>query len=111
MNSDQVRPTNDSLTGLILRLYWIFGGHGVAAMLALYITLQKSFNSVLINCIYLLAVLSLIVTRYIDIKSFAGQTAEGEPATLKHWKRYSILVVAIYAVVWIAAQLAGRYLQ
>jgi hypothetical protein len=111
MNTDQVRPANASASGFLLRLYWLFGGNGLAAILALSIALQKTYNSILINSIYLLTVVLLIVSRYIDVKYCAGQTAEGEPASIKNWIQYSILAVAIYAVVWIVAQLLGRFVS
>jgi hypothetical protein len=45
----------------------------------------------------------MIIVRLLDIKFLNGQTATGEPASVKHWRRYAIMLVLISAVIWAAA--------
>lgn len=45
-------------------------------------------------------VAALVAGRYVDITRCGGTTAEGEPATLAHWRSYAIRVVIVSAVLW-----------
>jgi hypothetical protein len=45
--------------------------------------------------------------RYLDIKYLKGQTASGEPATLAHWRRYSLLLGTFALVLWGVAHVIG----
>jgi len=51
----------------------------------------------------------LIVARYYDIRHGAGETAMGEPATMKHWVRYTWLLLAVSLVVWAIAHVLARF--
>jgi uncharacterized membrane protein YjfL (UPF0719 family) len=55
------------------------------------------------DTVFWATVVLLIVLRRIDIARFSGLTATGKPATTSHWKRYSIILVIISAVVWVIA--------
>jgi hypothetical protein len=48
----------------------------------------------------------MIIVRFLDIKFLDGQTAAGEPASIKHWRRYAIVLVVISAAIWAAAHTA-----
>jgi len=43
--------------------------------------------------IFWLVALALILARYIDIRYLKGETADNKPATLKHWRRYSVILL------------------
>jgi hypothetical protein len=47
----------------------------------------------------------MIIVRFLDIKFLDGQTAAGQPASIKHWLRYAIALVVISAVIWATAHL------
>ncbi len=42
----------------------------------------------------------LIGVRYLDIRKLEGLTASGRPATIVHWRRYTLFIVAFSLVVW-----------
>jgi hypothetical protein len=44
---------------------------------------------------YALVVVTLIATRYIDIRYCGGQTVDGTPADLGHWKRYVMILLPV----------------
>jgi hypothetical protein len=52
-----------------------------------------------------LIVFVLILVRYIDITFFKGQTGIGEPATRKHWYRYSLSLILISSFIYVFARL------
>ena len=57
------------------------------------------------DIIFWCVVPAMIIVRFLDIKFLDGQTATGEPARFKHWRRYAIVLVVISAVIWSAAHL------
>lgn len=52
-------------------------------------------------------VLGLVILRYLDITRFGGETSDGEPATLSHWRRYALGLVGVAAAMWALARLAA----
>jgi hypothetical protein len=57
----------------------------------------------------LAALCGLIVVRWLDFRCGSAQTAEGEPATPAHLRRYIIGALAIGLVVWVTANVLGNY--
>lgn len=86
---------------IIVRLVWLAFGNAALVILAGLIV-QKGAYSYLDVIFWAIPGL-LISLRYIDITRFQGLTAECEPATLKHWSRYSIILLLISAVLWVLA--------
>jgi hypothetical protein len=93
---------------LLLRLYWMFIGHIAVIMAAVGICANQLQSSILINSLYFLAAICLPVSRYIEIKKYHGETAEGEPATMAHWKRFTIMVAAYSIALWVVVQVVMR---
>ena len=87
--------------GCLTRLYWMFLGVALLALVAAFL-LQKNpkFPSFL-DVGYLFAVVSLVFVRYIDIRYLKGDTGEGTPATMAHWRMYSIVLVSGSTCVWL----------
>jgi len=99
--NDQTKNEYSSGAGCLLRLYWIFAGPALL-VIAFAVLLQKhqEFPSFLdVGC--LLAVTALVLVRYIDICYFKGDTGEGNPATMNHWRKYSIALVIGSLSVWL----------
>ncbi len=46
---------------------------------------------------------SLVVARYVDIRHFKGLTANGEPASMVHWRRYAAILGVVTTVLWFVA--------
>jgi hypothetical protein len=59
------------------------------------------------DVVYWLIVGLLIGARYIDIVQFKGKTADGEPATTAHLRRYVFTVLLAGVAVWAAARALG----
>lgn len=47
------------------------------------------------------------VGEYVDIVRYQGMTADGEPATTVHFRRYVLMLIVVSAAVWTAARLLG----
>jgi len=92
--------------GCLLRVYWVFFGNALVALLALAI-LQGGARLGLADVFYWLGVASLAGCRYADIRHYGGSTAEGQPATIAHWRRYSLLLLGVAIVVWLGVHALG----
>jgi hypothetical protein len=49
----------------------------------------------------------LIGTRYVDIVRYQGLTADGQPATMAHFRRYAIVLLATAVALWAATRALG----
>jgi len=91
---------------LFLRLFWMFVGNMVLGVSALLIV-QTGASFSPIDILYWLTVPLLVAARYADICWFKGATAYGEPASMAHWRRYTIGLLLFSAGAWLAVHGAG----
>ncbi len=112
MEKEQDKPisqqANAGCLSLIVRLTWMVVGNGLLFFTAIFIAQQRA--GVILDILFWGAVAGLVLTRYIDITIFHGQTAENEPATLHHWRRYALLLIVVAAGIWVVAHGAARLL-
>ncbi len=87
--------TGDSVLGLFLRLYWIMIGNAALAIGAALPVAYPQLPTAALLAAYALVAVSLIATRYIDIRYCGGQTVDGTPADLGHWKRYVMILLPV----------------
>jgi hypothetical protein len=59
----------------------------------------------LADAIFWLIALVLILARYMDIRYLKGETADNEPATLKHWRRYSVILLIAAGLLYLLAKI------
>ena len=91
---------------VFLRLFWMFLGNMVLGASALLIMQAGAYLS-LIDILYWLTVPLLVAARYVDISWFKGSTAYGEPATMTHWRRYTVGLLLFAVGAWLAVHGAG----
>jgi hypothetical protein len=53
-----------------------------------------------LDALYVGLVVLLILARYMDITRCHGQTTDGGPATLAHWRRYVLGLIPVTAGLW-----------
>jgi hypothetical protein len=98
----QVPKSPENELGCLLRVYWMILGNALLAAAA-YKIVQTEGELTFVDLFYWLLVGSLITVRYVDIRFLLGRTSEGQPATMKDWRRYTLEVLAISATLWLAA--------
>ena len=99
----QADSSQDSPGGCLLRIMWMFLGNFALVFSAAYIALHgESFFSTA-DLVFGSVVLLLIVVRYVDIKFLKGSTVFGEPASMRHWRRYVALLIGASIVIWAVA--------
>ena len=110
MANDRTEQTSrqseyQSPAGCLSRLFWMGLGNIALVMVALIV--YKSAGWSIADLAFWLTVGLLICARYIDIVRYQGTTADGEPATTAHFRRYALMLVVVSAVVWTVARLLG----
>ncbi|HPD15559.1 MAG TPA: hypothetical protein PLE19_11440 [Planctomycetota bacterium] len=96
-------PPETNPTGCLLRLCWMLVGNGVMLFAAIFITQHPWKSLSTADLVYAAGVAFLLGARFLDITRFQGTTTTGQPATLAHWRRYALLVLAVSACGWLAA--------
>lgn len=107
-------PQKSSYTpigSLVMRVYWLVIGHLLIFSFGVAILMNHLQNNLLINCCFWVSVVLCPIARWVDIKRYKGQTSEGEPATMQHWKKYTLFVVGYAVPLWIAVQFLARVLD
>ena len=108
---DQPNAEYSSGAGCLTRLYWMFLGNALLAMLLVWLILNRPKFPCLQDAGYLLALASLIAVRYVDIRHFNGETGEGGvSATMADWRKYALLLVSAGAAAWLAVRVLIPYL-
>lgn len=110
-NRNHTSTTPTGLTGLgcLIRMLWFLVAHAVLLLSAAIIVQQhgKFFSPA--DAVFCGTVIFAAVIRYIDIRFCRGMTSTGEPATMRHWRRYVLLLVVVSLIVLAAAHAVGHY--
>jgi len=101
----QTPVPQDSHAGCLVHLFWMFGGNAILILCVFYIIHNSVRGLTLIDLGYWLTVVAMVATRWVDIRSYHGDTATGEPATFSHWRKYAVRLAIGALVVWIIIHL------
>lgn len=98
-------PETDSsqqhLGGCLTRLCWMMLGNAALVFVGVAIAWKRAGIPSWADAVFWAIVVGLIVVRYLDISRFGGQTADGrETATMRHWRRYALLLVGASVILW-----------
>lgn len=107
----QRRHTDQAATpigalGVAARVFWMAFGNAGLFLLAVSIA-QAGAVSYLDAAFWTLAA-ALLLVRYVDIARLSGLTADGKPASLRHWRQYAIGLLG--AILWALAHMGARLL-
>lgn len=98
---DKSESTVGSGSGCLLRLFWLFAGPAVTLFCLVFLFEKRLPFPSLIDSLYAMAAGAIILIRYIDIRYFSGETAEGaKPATMLDWRWFSVWVIALSVAAW-----------
>jgi hypothetical protein len=87
-------------SGCLLRLYWLFAGNIILFFLIAFI-IDKHFKFPSWHDLaYWITITTLIVVRYIDIRYMLGETAEGKPAYMSDFNKYTQKLLIVSFVMW-----------
>jgi hypothetical protein len=95
--------------GAMLRLWWMIAGNVVLLFAAIYIaTAARGWRLSPVDLVFWVTVLTLLGARFLDISWYRGTTSSGEPATMAHFRRYALLLLAIGVALWAGAHFVSR---
>ncbi len=97
-DQSQIEPSPS--LGVLARLYWMAIGPMITILIAIAVMMKSFEKNAITNLAYWGLVLSVILIRYLDIRYLKGETADGEPATMKHWKRFCMVHLIVFAALW-----------
>lgn len=95
----------DSHAGCLFHLFWMGGGNVILFFCLTYILHNHVRTLAWVDLAYWLTVPAMIAARWVDIRSYKGDTVTGEPATISHLRKYAVLLPVVALVVWIIIHL------
>jgi hypothetical protein len=102
--TDRPGPSpSPSIVGLFLRTWWMLIGNGVLFVVLALMASERSELPSRLDAVFAALVTSLVIARFADIRYFQGATAEGVRATMEHFRRYALRLLAGSAAGWGAA--------
>lgn len=100
LNSAGERESYVSGAGCAVRLSWLIVGPVVVAVAVAVLASQEDISAIGGSSVYWGAVLAMLVLRYVDVAKYDGLTAEGEPASMTHFRRYALRVGVTSAMLY-----------
>jgi hypothetical protein len=95
------------ILSLLARPFWMFLGNFALMICAVNIFVGENKSTRTSDIIFWCVTAAMIIVRFLDIKFLDGLTADGKPASLRHWRRYAIILALSSALVWAAAHIAS----
>ena len=96
---------SEPLAGCVLRVFWMVPGNMALFFCAFFIGDKPAaflrFSG--LDIAYGAVVGALLAARYIDIRYQNGATMFGAPASMTHYRRYALILIAASIGVWVAA--------
>ena len=108
-NQTSDEPDRGQSGGCLLRLFWMVVGNMMLLLAALAILERPSRMIGLADLVFWVTVAAMLAARYADIHHFDGRTADGDPATMAHWRTYALWVCGGAVVLWLAAHALTLY--
>lgn len=108
LNTSEAPPVAPA--GCLLRLVWALAGNAAIYLSLATIAATRPPLPSTLDVVVGLAVVVMLVARWFDIRSCNGRTIRDEPATMRHWRRYAVMLVGTTLVAWSLAHLvAGSF--
>lgn len=96
--------------GCLLRLFWLVLGNATIFLSLATVAVTRAPLPSYLDVIVLIAVISMIAVRWLEIARFGGRTLGDEPASPRHWRRYVVSLVSATLAAWALAHLlAGSF--
>jgi len=104
----QVVDKQSTLPGLMARVWWMFPGNLFLVFPMIFIFQSGGGFFQTADWVFWIALASLVLIRYVDIRFLNGCTAAGAYASVTHWIRYAVILTACSTALWVLAHVAGH---
>jgi hypothetical protein len=92
-----------TFSGCFARLFWMGAGNLALFLLVILIAQAEALSVTVYDLVLWGVAAAMVAVRYLDVTRFRGQTTEGQPATLAHWRRYSAGLGIVTGLLWVVA--------
>lgn len=99
-STEPATSKQDSIFGLLARMFWMLIGNMVLAISMIIILQHKGSMFHAADLVFWITIAALMLVRYLDIKFWGGMTAAGGPATIVNWNRYAVALLISSVGVW-----------
>ncbi len=106
-SDSQIQDRQSTLAGIMARLWWMFLGNILLAFSLLFIVQNGGRFFHVADWVFWIALASLVLIRYVDIRFLGGCTGTGEPTSVRHWTRYAAVLTLCSTAAWILAHVAN----
>lgn len=101
---EQANPGSErSVLGCLLHFLWLVVGTMVLFFASVTMAQGPPWSFSSPHILFLATAALMVAVRFLDIRFFGGLTFHDEPATMRHWRRYSVSVVLAAGGLWILA--------
>lgn len=109
-SANETRPGEiTSVLVLFGRLMWMMLGP-ILLVVTTYAIVKSGSWFTLWDAAFCGVVALMIAGRWVEQRSGAARTATGEPATVRHFRRYVRVLLPLTVGVWVAANVVGNYI-
>ncbi len=109
--TDLTTSKQDSIFGLLARVFWMLLGNMVLVITIIIIFQHKGQMFHTADLVFWITVAVLVLVRYLDIKVWGGLTAAAQPASMADWNRYVVLLSIVSAAFWALSHLVSYLRQ
>jgi len=106
---DLTADKNAGVPGLIARIFWMLIGNTILVISIVSIFQNKGGFFHTADMVFWITAAALVIVRYLDVKFLNGLTATDLPATMAHWRRYSMFLLICSAAAWTLAHTAALF--
>lgn len=96
-----------SILGLLMRAWWMFAGNAALFVVLAMMAIERNDLPSLLDAVFVGLVASLVAARFTDIRYLEGLTPEGARATMGHFRRYAVRLMAGSSAGWGVANSAA----
>lgn len=111
-SNDPIPPNTAPVApaGCLLRLVWTVAGNAAIYLSLATIAATKPPLPSSLDFVVGVSLILMLAARWLDITRFDGRTLSDEPATLRHWRRYVVMLGSSTVAAWSLAHLiAGSF--
>jgi len=109
-HNDHTTDKQGSIFGLLARFFWMFVGNVILFVSIVCIFEHKNRLFHTADVVFWVTVAALLIVRYLDINLLGGLTAIGHPASMAHWRRYIIWLLACSTALWLISHIVNYFL-
>ncbi|HUT55955.1 MAG TPA: hypothetical protein VM658_21370 [bacterium] len=105
MNKPSASDSSESsgFAGFVLRLFWMAFGNIVLFLMLIYMGRKEGLGLTAHDAVFWAVAAAMVLARYLDITRFQGSTSYGEPATVRDFRKYALLLALASLSLWAAA--------